>query len=159
MIPVSYAGRIASAIRALPETVGPFAFMEITLGRPSEYSEAIAAVICERLATGESLKRICDDANMPSRPAVFDWLRAHPEFSDRYARAREAQADHFVDEIVTIADTEVDPQTARNRIDARKWVAGKMRPKVYGDRAVHEHSGPGGGAIIVATGIDRAPGD
>jgi hypothetical protein len=134
-------------------------FLEDRLGRPSEYSEAIVAVICDRLVAGESLKRICDDAAMPNRSTVFDWLRDRPEFANRYARAREAQADNFVDEIVSIADTETDPQIARNRIDARKWVAGKMRPKIYGDRAVHEHGGVGGGPILVATGIDRSPGD
>jgi hypothetical protein len=36
--------------------------------------------------------------------------------------------------IVEIADTEPDAATARTRIDARKWVASKLLPKVYGDQ-------------------------
>jgi len=51
-----------------------------------------------------------------------------------YARAREDQADWHADEIVAIADTETDAAKARNRIDARKWKAAKLKPKVYGDR-------------------------
>ncbi len=55
----------------------------------------------------------------------------------RYARAREEQADFYADEIITIADTEPDAAIARVRIDARKWTASKLRPKVYGDRVQH----------------------
>jgi hypothetical protein len=41
-----------------------------------------------------------------------------------------------------IADeTHTDPNCRRIRIDARKWYAGKLRPKVYGDRIQQEHSG------------------
>jgi hypothetical protein len=39
------------------------------------------------------------------------------------------------------------------RIDARKWMLGKMKPKVYGDKVTTEHSGPGGGDIIIRATI------
>ncbi len=55
----------------------------------------------------------------------------------RYARARGEQADFYADEIITIADTEPDAAIARVRIDARKWAASKLRPKVYGDKVQH----------------------
>ncbi len=29
----------------------------------------------------------------------------------------------------------------RLQVDARKWYAGKLRPKVYGDKIQQEHSG------------------
>jgi hypothetical protein len=60
---------------------------------------------------------------------------------EQYARARDAQSDVIADEILMIADTEEDAQKARVRIDARKWLAGKMKPKVYGDKQTVEHSG------------------
>ncbi|WP_324613718.1 terminase small subunit-like protein [Rhizobium mongolense] len=41
---------------------------------------------------------------MPNKATVFRWLAAHQEFSDQYARAREAQADSLVDDILSIAD-------------------------------------------------------
>ncbi len=34
-------------------------------GRPSLYTEALAAKLCERLAEGESLRTICADKAMP----------------------------------------------------------------------------------------------
>ena len=86
---------------------------------------------------------------MPAKAMVFRWLGKFPSFSDQYARAREAQADAIFDEILDIADDSANDwvereggpqlngehvQRARLRIDARKWMAGKMRPKVYGDK-------------------------
>lgn len=103
-------------------------------GRPSDYSPAVSDQICERLADGESLRRICQDSDMPNKATVFRWLNAHEEFRDQYARAREEQAETLADEIVLIADTEEDANRARVKIDARKWVAGKLKPKAYGDK-------------------------
>lgn len=122
-------------------------------GRPSTYSKALAATICERLSDGESLRAICRNPDMPSRDSVFRWLRVHPEFSDQYARARELQADALADEILAIADDgsrdyvidedgikRVDHehiQRSRLRVDARKWYAAKLAPKKYGDKIEH----------------------
>lgn len=118
-------------------------------GRPSAYTDEIAACICARLAEGESLRKICEDKDMPSREAVRLWLGQNDKFLGQYTRAREEQADHYFDEIVEISDTDEDSQRARVRIDARKWVAGKLRPKKYGDRIVNEHMGPDGGPVVI----------
>lgn len=95
-----------------------------------------------RLAAGESLRRICEPDDMPSEAAVRGWaLKDLEGFAAQYARAREQQAETYAEEIVEIADTEKDAAIARNRIDARKWTASKLRPKLYGDRVEVEHSG------------------
>lgn len=119
------------------------------MGRPSAYSQTIADDICERLANGESLRVICAGEEHPRQATVFRWLAANEEFREQYARAREAQADTLADEIVGIADdgsndfmeTKDGPKydaeaVARSklRVDARKWVAAKLKPKVYGDK-------------------------
>lgn len=90
---------------------------------------------------GESLMAICRTAGMPCREFIYEWLQEDKTFADDYARAREAQADFYADQVAEIADTEDDPNRARVRIDARKWIAGKMRPKKYGDRVDHEVDG------------------
>jgi hypothetical protein len=147
------------------------------MGRPSEFTPEMADAICEQLAGGVSLRSICDSDEMPNRATVFRWLAAHTSFRDQYAHAREAQADALVDEIMDIADEEVttvrrskhQPSTsaeddgdvevvfdatavARNRlrVDARKWMAAKLKPKVYSERVQQEVSGPGGGPITAA---------
>jgi hypothetical protein len=120
------------------------------IGRPSDFTQEIADAICERIADGESLRAICLPEDMPARSTVFRWLAAHKEFQYQYARAREEQADALFDEILQIADdgrndsyTDDDGNVrtdhdviarSRLRVDSRKWMAGKLRPKKYGER-------------------------
>lgn len=134
----------------------------MTAGRPSDYNQETASAICVRLSEGESLRAICLDDDMPHRATVFQWLLKHQEFHDQYVRARELQADSMVDEIPDIADDGTNDwmekygdngenigwqvngehiQRSRVRIDARKWVAGKLRPKKYGEKIDHTVGG------------------
>jgi hypothetical protein len=107
----------------------------MTMGRPSDFTQEKADIICERIAVGESLRDICKDDEMPYLSAVFRWLQSHESFQDQYARAREMQADTYADDIVGIADDfNDDPNSRRVRIDARKWTASKLRPKKYGEK-------------------------
>lgn len=104
-------------------------------GRPSTYSPEIADAICERIADGESMRAICEHPEMPGRRTVLGWLEEHEEFRAKYARAREAQADVMDDKILTVADTctPENAAAARVKIEAYKWRAAKLKPKVYGD--------------------------
>lgn len=117
------------------------------MGRPSSFTDEIADAICDRLAEGESLRKICLSEDMPSKATVFRWLGQNEIFRDQYARAREAQADTMADEILDIADDGSNDfmgedgkyngdavQRSKLRVDARKWLAAKMLPKKYGDR-------------------------
>lgn len=129
-------------------------------GRPSSYSKRAAFVICSRLADGESLRSICTDTHLPSARAVHRWLNDNEAFRQQYALAREAQADKLFEDILDISDDarndwmerrgEEDAgwvvngehiQRSKLRVDARKWMAGKLRPKKYGDKQEIEHSG------------------
>ncbi len=121
-------------------------------GRPSLYTDKLAAKICWRLAEGESLRAICADKAMPGLSTVMGWLfdDKHEGFPAQDARAREAQAELRADEIVDIADgvehgASEAVQAARLRVDARKWIAAKLLPKRYGDKV--QHTGDGGGPI------------
>jgi hypothetical protein len=104
------------------------------MARPSKYSEKLTDKICEQLAEGKSLNQLCKKKDYPSIATVFRWLSEKPEFQDKYARARQEQAETLADEIVYIADNAEDYQKARLQVDARKWVASKLKPKKYGDR-------------------------
>jgi len=118
-------------------------------GRPSLFKPETVAEILKRISNGESLRKITRDDHMPHIDTVYLWLLKHPEFSDQYARAREEQAETLADEIIALADEDPiqvvdDKGIARvdsawvtwqkNRVDARKWVASKLKPKKYGDR-------------------------
>lgn len=128
-------------------------------GRPSGFTQEIADQICERIADGESLRMITGLESMPSRATVFRWLSENKKFQDQYAHARESQADTLFDEMLDIADDGSNDwmeiqrkdgsteevvnhehiQRSRLRIDARKWMAGKLRPKKYGEKMEVEH--------------------
>ena len=128
---------------------------ETVTGRPSSYSDEIADTICERIAHGEALHRMCNEAGMPSERAVYRWLEEREEFRQKYGRARDRQADRYAADIIVIADEATDANLARLQIDARKWSASKLAPKKYGDKVQQEHSGPEGGAIQAIMEIRR----
>ncbi|WP_052359994.1 hypothetical protein [Solidesulfovibrio alcoholivorans] len=108
-------------------------------GRPSGYSEEVVGTICQEIMAGKSLRTICAMEGMPAASTVYAWLGQYQGFQDMYAHAREVQADMLADEILEIADSDLDPNRARVMIDARKWLAGKLRPKKYGDRVELDH--------------------
>jgi hypothetical protein len=139
----------------------------VSIGRPSSFSEQIADEICSRLIEGESLRSICLDERLPSAGTVCRWLAddRYATFREQYARARDIQLDVLADEIIHIANTQeigeiiTEKPTGteikradmiehrRLKIDARKWYAGKLAPKKYGDRQHVEHTGAEGGPI------------
>lgn len=134
--------------------------------KPFQWTEEIEAEIFKRIAGGESLRKICDDDWMPNRETVRRRLVDDETFCGQYARAREAQADTLFDQILDIADDATNDfmqrdgvevpdtehiQRSKLRIEARKWMAGKLRPKVYGDKLDVEHTG---GVTVNITGKD-----
>lgn len=115
------------------------------VGRPTLYTQALAAEIAEQLANGRSLAQIRSQPGMPSKQTVYSWLHTNREFLDHYVRAREEQADYFADECIEIADAAVGLDSAgvaavRVRIEARKWRASVMKPKVYDTKVVGEQT-------------------
>lgn len=119
-------------------------------GRPSSYTPEIAAAICDRLATGESLRSICRDEDMPAEATVRGWVVDDLNgFSAQYTRSRDIGLDAIADEVFEISDNERgDPTRDRLRFDARRWYLSKLAPKRYGDKVQQEHSGPDGGAMV-----------
>lgn len=80
-------------------------------------------------------------------------MRRFPDFLKQYARAKEESADAMAEDILDIADTprigtvtKTKPDGSvetregdmiehrRLQVDARKWLASKLKPKKYGDR-------------------------
>lgn len=136
-------------------TVNPIVRKGTTGRHPMPFSQSTADRLCEMLMEPMSLRKICEREDMPSKSTILKWLAEVPAFASQYARAREMQADALFDETLDIADDATndwmqrnDPknpgweangeaiQRARLRIDARKWMAGKLRPKKYGEKTL-----------------------
>ena len=122
----------------------------------SEKEKAIEEII-DRISKGESLRSIMPNVGRPAHLPVVStfmlWVADNKELSEHYARAMEARAQLLFDEILAIADdgsndfmkiTKGDAEyeienkewinRSKVRIDARKWMLGKMNPKKYGDK-------------------------
>lgn len=110
---------------------------------PVRFSDELFDTICNEIASGRSLNKICKDAGMPTVAGVMKWLNDKPEIVDRYTRAREMQAEYLFDELIDIADNASDPQLARLQVDTRKWHLSKVIPKKYGDRSQIDHTTDG----------------
>lgn len=123
---------------------------------------AIADSICDAISTQpRGLGAILEELGNPINPSTFyRWLQSDKELCERYARARESQAQVMADEITQIADNtqegvivteKADGSTETKRadmlehrklrIESRKWLAAKLLPKTYGDRVDLAHSG------------------
>lgn len=132
------------------------------MGRPSSYSDEAAQEICQRLAGGESLRQICVSEHLPAESTVYLWVANDIEgFSEKYARAREAQQHRYADEIVEIADDGSNDWIEREhesgrvetipdrehisrsslRVDTRKWLMARLARRTFGDKIGIDHSG------------------
>jgi hypothetical protein len=151
------------------------------MARPTDFTQETADTICQRIASGESLRGVCRSDDMPDASTVFRWLASNAEayagFREQYARARDIQADALVDEILEISDDGSNDwmerhnsegesagwqlngehvQRSRLRVDSRKWFASKVAPKKYGERVQQEITGPNGGPVETKATLDVA---
>lgn len=124
-------------------------------GRPSIFTQELADLICERVATHTyGLARLCEMYDdMPDKHTVNQWRFKKPDFSRQYAAAKIAQAELLAEETLDIAtDGRNDymqslsaeeqgegwrlngehVQRSKLRIDTHKWLAAKLMPKIYG---------------------------
>jgi hypothetical protein len=131
--------------------------------KPYEYHEEVGDIICEELAKGKSLTRIRKERpEVPSLALIYRWLENNVIFREKYTKARELQAHHYLDEILDIANNAVaDIREAKHgpeinkpvilraklQIDTYKWVMGKLNGK-YSDKQVVEHIGDSSGVNI-----------
>lgn len=140
-------------------------------GRPPVYSRKIADEICQRLASGLSLRAICRGELMPSRQTVNQWIiDDHDGFSDRYVRARDIGLDEMADETIDISDygindTYLDDEgnkridhdviaRSKLRVDTRKWYLSKLASKRYGEKVEVEQKVSGSIQVIKRVVVD-----
>ena len=135
-----------------------------SIGRPRILPrEKIMTRLCEIIAqSNKGLRTAVKEINQEFKlkidvGMIFDWLDDSPELAQRYVRAKEEQADYLVDEMLQIADdtsddeifVEVDDASGKSakkvinheaisrsrlRVDTRKWIASKLKPKRYGEK-------------------------
>lgn len=128
------------------------------MGRHSTYSEEIAAEIVDRITEGETLADICRDDHMPGYRTIYDWEKAHPEFSANITRARLYGYDQIANATRLVAKGEPgyssgDVQRDKLMVDTDLKLLAKW-DKRYGDKVQTEVSGPDGKPIQTESKLD-----
>jgi len=119
------------------------------MARPSDFTQAVADKILDRISEGEMLTKICSEEGMPPRKTVYTWMAARPAFKDAYARASEEWAEFYEEKVLAIAFDDggdffiengkavadhARVQRARLQVDTLKWFMMKWAPRKYGDK-------------------------
>lgn len=115
-----------------------------------DYTAELAERICAEIIDGKSVRTICKMEGMPDRATVVRWLRKHEDFKALYDRACIERAEAYAEEIIDIADDGSNDyvpdgdghmrfdsehvQRSKLRVDSRKWICAKMKPKKYGEK-------------------------
>lgn len=98
----------------------------------SKYTAELAAMICQRVAAGESLRSMCRaDPAMPTEKTVWNWARSHPDFAECWALAR---------------------QMARQRAKAARAAREAARRAKWAADAAAVKAGPARGRVLYAGG-------
>lgn len=121
---------------------------------------AIMDIVCERISTSTRsiatiLKEPYNGHGLPDYTTFKRWIAVDDDLCTQYARAKEDQADFMAEEMLEIADDGSNDWMERNgkdgenlgyqvngehvqrsrlRLDTRKWLASKLKPKKYGDK-------------------------
>jgi hypothetical protein len=117
------------------------------MGRPEKWpiDSPIWAEITTRISGGKSLSTVLKEPNMPGWATFQDMLKINEQLRVAYDKAVQDRADKLADEIIELSDAVMPEglrgpeasawvQQKRLQVDARKWVASKLKPRTYGDR-------------------------
>jgi len=119
-----------------------------------EKKEIAIKEVLSKLSNGKSLRSILDLERdkelLPSRDVFRLWLKEDEDLQAQYVCACEDRQGKIFEDILDIADDSSDDSVvtengnvvfnhefaarSRIKIDARKWMLGKMNPKKYGER-------------------------
>lgn len=124
---------------------------------PAEDVKRFKAALAEWVTEGKPLVQWCRENGVAKR-AIYNWLKADPEFAAVMDQARDFGADAVADEAMRIAegpgreaDTMVAVNRDRLRVDTRVKLLAKWHPKRYGDKVDLQHGGKL--EVTIVTGV------
>ena len=138
-------------------------------GRPPfQWTSEIEDYILEKIIAGYSIRAIVAKARdedykgkpFPSVDTLMVYAASNPDFSARYARAKELQQDMMAEELLDIIDgrhpdfANAELGQRKESMLARQWIMGKLRRKKWGEVKVTEVTGGDGQPLIPPQVID-----
>lgn len=135
---------LGTALKGKKETVQAMVAKKAkrATGRPSEYSEAKADMICREIEKGRTLTSIIKEMNV-SIDCVYGWLSAYDTFSERYKISRERMARSLTDELIddTKAAKPEEALLLKVKGNILQWAISRFNPREFGDTKRLELSG------------------
>lgn len=114
-------------------------------GRPTTYKPELVEAVLEKLEDGLCIADIANIEGMPKVRTVYQWMDAHPEFAQAYARAHDAGVRQNEAEMLREARRKpvdkVDAQAQRTLVDTLKWRLSKRLGRDFGDRTAVDMTG------------------
>ena len=117
------------------------------MGRPVKWPQdhPVWMQIVSRVTAGKSLSTVLRDKDMPDWAGFYRMLEQDDKLRQAYEKAVQDRADRMADEILELSDEQMPEglegamasawvQQKRMQVDARKWIASKLKPRTYGDR-------------------------
>lgn len=117
------------------------------------FTQELFDSICQQIATSSTSTRNICKAHQIDPVTFYRWLQKDEDLRNQYARAKEDQVEFLIDEMLEIADDgsndlmtivkgdmeyEMENKEVTNRsklrLDTRKFIASKLKPKKYGDK-------------------------
>jgi hypothetical protein len=132
-----------------------------SISRVPEFNQDIADTLCQRIAAGETLRKICEEMAMPDVSTVLKWQRDNPRFVLQYHRARIEQTRTWADQIIELADDNTNDiktitrksgkeaqvtdreaiERTKLRIWTRQWLMGKTNRAEFGEGSTDPQTG------------------
>ncbi len=116
--------------------------------------------VCKEVSGGKALRTVLSREGFMNPQLFNQILSSSTEFSTQYVRACQDRADAIFEDTIKISDNrkgdtyidndgneQIDHAVInrdRLRVDTRKWAAGKLRPKKYGDKLALDHTSEDG---------------
>jgi len=113
-------------------------------GRPPIYTAEMWKGIFDRIGAGASLTTALKEPGI-SYSHAQRLIDADPALAEAYETAKKTRASRLAEEIIELSDAPIPDHLQgveisawvnqkRLQVDARKWVAAKLYPRVYGDK-------------------------
>jgi hypothetical protein len=116
---------------------------------PYPFDPSAAQLVIRMVASGASLKKLCESERAPPLIVVAEWLATNPEFEAAYRRAREVAMELVADEMMVWAKSGLSSDLARldraptlseitaarrTQIAVKQWLMAKWAPDTFAGR-------------------------
>ena len=117
------------------------------MGRPVKWppEHPVWLEIVGQVSSGKALSTVLRQDDMPTWVSFHAMVAQDAKIAAAYEKAVQDRADRLADEILQLSDEPMPEhlegamasawvQQKRMQVDARKWIASKLKPRTYGDR-------------------------